>query len=90
MDRLKALGGQSNKRAIKILQWMVCARRPLQIAELQNALVFDEDNFEITDKNMLPQAVVYICKPLIQKQANSTVTFIHFTVQEYGASFSKA
>jgi hypothetical protein len=82
IERLKALGSQSNKRAIKILQWMVCARRPLRVAELQNALVFDEDNFVLTDENKLPETVVNICKPLIQRQSDSTVTFVHFTVQE--------
>lgn len=61
---------------------MVCARRPLRKEELQNALVFDENNYALTDENKLPEAVVNVCKPLIQMQADHTVTFIHFTVQE--------
>lgn len=78
---------QSQARALHILEWMVCMRRPLRAAELQDGLTFSE-NATLNDENKLPEIVLHVCKPLIQFEQAShgetagTVKFIHFTVQE--------
>jgi hypothetical protein len=73
---------KSQERATRILQWIICAKRPLRLAELQGAIVFDLVNKRMTEKTKLPDNVINLCKPLVQTLADRTISFVHFTVHE--------
>ncbi|KAH7385941.1 hypothetical protein BKA66DRAFT_403042, partial [Pyrenochaeta sp. MPI-SDFR-AT-0127] len=72
-----------NELAVNILNWIICARRPLRIAELKDAIVFAIGNSTLTERSKLPATVLDLCRPLIQTHADGHVSFIHFTVQEH-------
>ncbi|KAF2129964.1 hypothetical protein P153DRAFT_356631 [Dothidotthia symphoricarpi CBS 119687] len=80
--RIQALNDSSRERAMIILNWLVCSRRPLRQTELQDAIVF-AGNMKMTQRSKLPTTVLDLCKPLIQIHDDRTVTFVHFTIQEY-------
>jgi hypothetical protein len=80
--RLGLLNPKSQKRATRILQWIICAKRPLRLAELQGAIVHDHAHKHVTEKTRLPDTVISLCKPLVQVLSDGTIAFVHFTVQE--------
>jgi hypothetical protein len=67
---------------MRILRWMICSRRPLKSTELQDAIVFSGEQAVLSDNSKLPANVIELCKPLIQRLSDGTVTFVHSTVQE--------
>lgn len=83
LARVTFLNSPSRERAVNILNWIICARRPLRIAELKDAIVFAIGNSTLTERSKLPATVLDLCRPLIQTHADGHVSFIHFTVQEF-------
>lgn len=69
----------------KILTWIIYAQRPLKVAELQEAVGFDIDD-KGWDDAKIPHEDLMIesCRSLIVRdEADSTVRFAHYTVQQY-------
>lgn len=69
----------------KILTWIIYAQRPLKVAELQEAVGFDIDD-KVWDDAKIPHEDLMMesCRSLIVRdEADSTVRFAHYTVQQY-------
>ncbi len=69
----------------KILTWIIYAQRPLKVEELQEAVGFDIDD-KGWDDAKIPQEdlIMESCRSLIVRdEADSTVRFAHYTVQQY-------
>jgi hypothetical protein len=72
----------SRERAIITLSWMVCARRPLLVHELVDAIVFGAGYKALTERSKLLPTILDLCKPLIQTHKDGRISFVHFTIQE--------
>lgn len=86
-DVLERIQGQDTELAslaMDILGWIYHAKRPLQLLELRHALAVEpEDTF--LDEDGLPEKdlLISVCGGLLSVQEGDTVTFIHYTAQEY-------
>ncbi|EJT80251.1 hypothetical protein GGTG_00254 [Gaeumannomyces tritici R3-111a-1] len=80
-DVLSRCDPRSARRLKGIFGWIAFARRPLQISELQSALLFDTAN-EVADRPV-PNYVLEACGPLVERRKDSTIRFIHISVKEY-------
>lgn len=73
--------------ALKILRWLLTARRPLTVAELQIAVSVEslQDDCELTNADMPDTAmVIEVCAGLVVVDAcNNTTRLAHYSVQEY-------
>ncbi|KAF7670744.1 hypothetical protein GT037_011195, partial [Alternaria burnsii] len=83
VHRIMLYSPQSRERTINILKWMLCSRRPLRVAELQDAVVFASGAVSLSERSKLPASIVDRCRPLVQTDDNEQISFVHFTVQEY-------
>lgn len=75
----------SKATVLKAMMWMVCARRPLRVEELQEALAFDSnDKSWNVDKIPDGAKIIRSCHGLVIRDAVSeTVRLAHHTVQQY-------
>ncbi|KAH9881601.1 hypothetical protein IAQ61_000327 [Plenodomus lingam] len=65
-----------------IISWICCAQRPLLKHELLQGLAFSK-NDAVNDARSIPLAqVLDHCKPFIEERSDSTIVFVHFSVQE--------
>jgi hypothetical protein len=83
-DRLN-LQTQSHKTAIRTLNWIACAERPLKKHELQHGICLypDNNNNVVTDGTKPSRRVFDLCKPLLEDGPNDTVRFVHSSVKQY-------
>lgn len=65
-----------------IFGWIGFAKRPLQKAELQSALLFHQGNAISSRSVPVPVYVLDKCKPLVNERRDSTLGFIHVSVKE--------
>ncbi|KAL7801430.1 hypothetical protein V8C43DRAFT_312589 [Trichoderma afarasin] len=72
---------RSAQRISAVLSWIAFAKRPLRLAELLSALAFDS-NQEVVDE-LVPAYILNRCEPLIQKQADSSYSFVHVSVRDF-------
>jgi hypothetical protein len=82
LDRIRNLSPQSFEKAIRILEWISFAKRPLQKFELQNALAFPTAGDTPNEGEKLSETVLHLCRQLIEDSFNGMVTFVHFSVHE--------
>jgi hypothetical protein len=76
---VEAYGGVPN-----ILSWICFSRRPLHESELLHGLATPPSD-AASDTLRIPVAqILRHCKPLIEERPDSTITFVHFSVKEYG------
>lgn len=86
-DVLERIQGQDTELAslaMNVLGWICHAKRSMQLLELQHALAVEpEDTF--LDEDGLPEKdlIISVCCGLLSVQEDDTVTFIHYTAQEY-------
>ncbi|KAL9065694.1 MAG: hypothetical protein Q9157_007389 [Trypethelium eluteriae] len=74
---------RNKERASRILRWICYSKRPLTKFELLPASALHSDG-TILDASSLPNArLLEICKPLIEERSDGSVTFVHFSVQEF-------
>ena len=71
--------------AKRIFQWLACARRPLKLEEMQEAVAFEyTDKAWDADKIPSRNSLLKICQGLVvQAPDNGIVQFAHYTVQQY-------
>ena len=63
---------------------MACSVRPLKVWEIQDGIVFQAGVNTILDESTkLPETVLELCKPMIEKGPGHTVDFVHFSAKEY-------
>lgn len=84
LDRIQGQDIELASLAMDVLGWICHAKRPLRVLELQHALAVEpEDTFldedGLPDKDML----ISVCGGLLSVQEGDTLTFIHYTAQEY-------
>lgn len=75
----------TNQRiAIRILQWLLVANRPLRREELESGIVLDERSSRITPSTKPLDDVLSLCHPIIdvEEKHGGHVTFVHFTFVE--------
>ena len=71
--------------ALRVFRWTICARRPMETQELQEAVAFDFwdtswDGEKIPDGNLM----IETCRGLlVRDKEDGTVRFAHHTVQQY-------
>ncbi|KAM0424179.1 hypothetical protein ACHAPT_010548 [Fusarium lateritium] len=85
MERVQSQFPDQAELAKDVLQWIVCARVPLSVSELQHALAV-EIGQEYLDLENLPDAddMVTACGGLVTIDQNrSIIRLVHFTTQEY-------
>ncbi|KAK6535933.1 hypothetical protein TWF281_000182 [Arthrobotrys megalospora] len=87
MERIQGQVRHSRDCAIKVLSWIVCAKRPLTMSELQHALAVEVESDEPEfDKENIPEAdeMISVCAGLVTLDEESKIIrLIHYTTQEY-------
>ncbi len=71
--------------ALRVFNWIFCARRPMKADELQEAVAFEiSDKFWERDKIPDENLMIETCRGLlIRDEVDRTVRFAHHTVQQY-------
>jgi hypothetical protein len=91
-----------SKYAMRILRWLVCSARPLQIEELVDVIAVDTEGdprFDADNRLKEPRDILTICSSLVTISAETTegsqskitemeVRLAHFSVKEYLVSES--
>ncbi|KAJ4864120.1 NACHT domain-containing protein [Trichoderma breve] len=72
---------RSSQRISAVLSWIAFAKRPLRLAELLSALAFDTKQEQVD--GLVPAYILDRCEPLIQKQADSSYSFVHVSVRDF-------
>ena len=74
----------NQRTAIRILQWMLVAQRPLKRWELEGGIVLDERVSPVKTAARPRGDVLSLCHPIldIEDDSGGVVSFIHFTAQE--------
>ncbi|QYS94528.1 hypothetical protein H0G86_001857 [Trichoderma simmonsii] len=72
---------RSAQRISAVLSWIAFAKRPLRLAELLSALTFDAKQEQVDE--LVPAYILDRCEPLIQKQADSSYSFVHVSVRDF-------
>lgn len=69
----------------KVLSWILCARRPLQVQELQHALAIEKDDPELDEDGILDiDCLTSFCAGLVIIDEHSgTMSLVHPTTNEY-------
>ena len=78
----------TEKLALRVLLWIVCAARPLRLKELQHAIAVDE--LEADDRSVpeevltLPSIFINACAGMVKiDEASNIIGLVHKTTQEY-------
>ncbi|KAI9727859.1 MAG: hypothetical protein M1834_007905 [Cirrosporium novae-zelandiae] len=71
------------ERALRSLWWLAFRFRPLKEFEIQDGVVFDNDNIFLNLDTKLKEGSLDLCKPLIERRRGGLVDFFHFSVKEY-------
>ncbi|KAJ4242767.1 hypothetical protein NW757_011840 [Fusarium falciforme] len=85
MKRLQTQVPDQAEFAKDVLQWIVCAKTPLKVSQLQQALAV-EIGKEDLDLHNVPDAddMVTACGGLVTvDQASGIIRLVHYTTQEY-------
>ena len=74
----------NQRKAIRILQWLLVAQRPLRRVELETGIVLDRRMQQLTASNRARGDVLSLCNPVLDVGEGSMdlVKFFHFTAQE--------
>jgi hypothetical protein len=67
--------------AVKVLQWIACAKTPLTVAQLRQALLVKPGMLDFGERNMAILDIRRNCGPIIEVE-NGKVRLAHFTVYE--------
>ena len=66
----------------RIFSWLICARRPLRIVELEHARLIQPGDNDLQYTRALSKDVLELCGPIVEKR-KEYITFIHFSAKEY-------
>lgn len=81
--RIKGQDPDEADLATKVISWVVCARQPLRIADLQYALA-SENEWQIDEDSVFPEeAITSVCAGLVRLSERKTIWLVHQTTQEY-------
>ncbi|KAJ7889313.1 hypothetical protein B0H14DRAFT_2156280, partial [Mycena olivaceomarginata] len=85
MKRIEDQDKKDKNLAYTALTWVVNAKRPLSILELQTALAIEPDSKALNEDNMVSMDIILsVCAGLviIDKKV-SVVRLVHYTAQKY-------
>ena len=91
ITRIRERGSQE-QLGMKVLMWLHCAYRPLELVELQHALSVEKNHTDL-DKDNIPsrKALLDSCLGLVVVDEETlTVRFVHSTLEEYFRENAKA
>ncbi|KAK6331269.1 hypothetical protein TWF730_004357 [Orbilia blumenaviensis] len=87
MERISRQPPSTHRLAIEAISWIICAKRPLTISELQLGLaVQPEVNLLELDKKNLTniEDIIDACEGVVEiNEGDKTVRLIHYTAQEF-------
>lgn len=74
----------NQRRALRILQWVIVAQRPLKRYEIESAIVLDERITRITAAERPRGDVLSLCSPILEVEdgPDGKVGLFHFTAVE--------
>jgi hypothetical protein len=72
--------------AVRILHWLACSFRLLKCHEVQDGIVFRNNECVLEHATRLSKEVLDLCKPIIEETDRSVIDFVHFSAKE-SASF---
>lgn len=82
-DRIRQQDPDDANIGTKVISWIVCAKRPLKMKELQHALAEGND-WQTREENILSeQDILSVCLGLVRKDADSNLRLVHQTAVEY-------
>ncbi|KAK4183141.1 hypothetical protein QBC35DRAFT_478452 [Podospora australis] len=70
-------------RVLKILGWLVYAKRPLKSHEILHAVALTMESPVLDSWDVLDDSAIERCKPHIELLPDGSVGLIHFTAEEY-------
>ena len=71
----------------RILSWICFSQRPLHKLEILHGLVIPPSHRLLDAQSVPIPQILDHCKPFIEERPDSTIAFVHFTVQEYEHCF---
>ncbi|KAJ7456174.1 hypothetical protein FB451DRAFT_1512596 [Mycena latifolia] len=85
MKRIEDQGDKNKQIAYSTLTWVVNAKRPLTVSEIQTALAVEPDSRELDEDNVMDiNIILSVCAGLvIVDKESSVVRLVHYTTQEY-------
>ncbi|KAJ7250208.1 hypothetical protein C8J57DRAFT_1667731, partial [Mycena rebaudengoi] len=85
MDRIEAQSQDDRNIAKRVLIWIANAKRPLSVAELQEAIAIEPGTKTLDRDGLLdPDIFLSVCAGLVViNHADGSVRFIHYTTQDY-------
>lgn len=85
MERIAGQAEDPKMYAEKVLRFLLCAKRPLNILEVQHSLMIQSGDKELDKDGALAiEEISSVCAGLVTIDTESeTVTFVHYTTQEY-------
>jgi hypothetical protein len=69
-------------RTMRILGWLVYAKRPLKIHEVLNAVALTPESSTLSRWDMPDDSAIHRCKPLVELLPDGNLGIIHFTAEE--------
>ena len=85
MERINGQKLGQKELAKQVLSWITCAKRPLNVTELQHALAVQVGDSQLDEENIPPiEDIVSVCAGLVTVDEESEIIrLVHFTTQEY-------
>lgn len=85
MERITGQIGDQAVLGKQVLEWITCARRPLQTSELQTALAIEIDSDQLDEESMPTlEDMVSVCGGLVTvDEVSQIVRLVHYTTQEF-------
>ncbi|KAF8465673.1 hypothetical protein BDZ91DRAFT_220674 [Kalaharituber pfeilii] len=72
--------------ATRILQMVICSKRPLRLREVKHALAIRIGDDSIEEKRLLCKKIEALCGPILTVEEEG-VCFVHFSAREYLTSY---
>jgi hypothetical protein len=80
IDRItKTTGKREREEALRLLGWLVCARRPPKWYEIQGAVCIEVDQEDVDWENELVRSSKDLCCSLVEIRSDETVELVHRT-----------
>ena len=90
VERIRRQPGDDGELGMKVLSWVIHAKRPLRVKEIQHALAVevdeDEDSsYQMDSDNILsPQSLTDLCAGLVViDSCSQIIRLVHYTTQEF-------
>ncbi|KAI1496314.1 hypothetical protein F5X99DRAFT_75957 [Biscogniauxia marginata] len=76
-------GQKATEKVLRILAWLVFAKRPLKRYEILHGAGITPEYPTINQWTMFDNSVIDKCKPLVEELPDGSIGLVHFTVDEF-------